>query len=191
MLCWSCPNVLSGHVVLQVVVVQWKFLQFNVLEGHSALFGTSSWHRWERTLGGWSEGAKPRLSWCRYFTQDAPSLLFTFLPLCLLGVWQSSHSTRTPFWMALWNIAVLSCLGHKEHRFLLPVLPIASLYAGESIHFYTVHVWWTCMLTFYWPMMLYGIMRIMIPTPNSVTNTYLALRVSSGRKRFNAHCPCV
>ena len=26
---------------------------------------------------------------------------------------------------------MLSCLGHKEHRFLLPVLPIASLYTGE------------------------------------------------------------
>lgn len=41
-----------GHVVLQIVIVQWKFLQFNVLEGRSALFGTSSWHRCVRTLGG-------------------------------------------------------------------------------------------------------------------------------------------
>ena len=71
----------------------------------------------------------------RYFTQDAPSLLFTSLPLCLLGAWQSPRATLTPFWVAVWNLIVLSCLGHKEHRFLLPVLPIASLYAGESMSF--------------------------------------------------------
>ena len=52
----SCPNLLSGHVVFQVVVVQWKFLQFNVLEGHSALFGTSSWHRYVR--GCWEDEVK-------------------------------------------------------------------------------------------------------------------------------------
>ncbi len=28
----------------QLVIVQWNFLEFNVLEGHSALYGADSWH---------------------------------------------------------------------------------------------------------------------------------------------------
>ena len=35
--------------LLQLVFVQWRFLMFNVLKGHSAMFGTHPWH-WYKTL---------------------------------------------------------------------------------------------------------------------------------------------
>ena len=67
----------------------------------------------------------------RYFTEDVPVLLFTSLPFCLLGVWQCpTHWSRAPFWLALWELIVHSALSHKEHRYVLPIVPIASLYAG-------------------------------------------------------------
>ena len=70
----------------------------------------------------------------RYFTEDLPVLLFTSLPLTVLGVWQCpSHWSRAPFWLALWELIVHSVLSHKEHRYVLPIVPIASIYAGTHI----------------------------------------------------------
>ena len=69
----------------------------------------------------------------RYFTEDVPVLLFTSLPFTLLGVWQCpSPWSRAPFWLALWELIVHSALSHKEHRHVLPIVPIASIYAGNS-----------------------------------------------------------
>ena len=67
----------------------------------------------------------------RYFTEDVPVLLFTSLPFTLWGVWQChSHWSRAPFWLAVWELIVHSVLSHKEHRYVLPIVPVASIYAG-------------------------------------------------------------
>ena len=67
----------------------------------------------------------------RYFTQGVPVVVFTSLPLCLLGAWHCPASRRTPFWLSLLVVAVHSCLGHKEFRFIFSIVPIGSVYAGN------------------------------------------------------------
>ena len=34
----------SVCIYMQLVIVQWNFFEFNVLEGYSALYGAYSWH---------------------------------------------------------------------------------------------------------------------------------------------------
>ncbi|KAL5481366.1 hypothetical protein EMCRGX_G021505 [Ephydatia muelleri] len=96
------------------VLVQWEFVRFNILEGHSALYGTHPWH------------------W--YFTECAPVITFTLLPLFLLGVWYSSPTQRVFFYVGVWLLVSYSILGHKELRYIMALLPIASVYAGYFIH---------------------------------------------------------
>lgn len=71
---------------------------------------------------------------CRYFTEDVPVLLFTSLPLVVMGVWLAPGGwwKRAPFLLALWELILHSCLSHKEHRYVLPIVPVASVYAGTS-----------------------------------------------------------
>lgn len=72
---------------------------------------------------------------CRYFTEDVPVLLFTALPLVALGVWLAPGGwwRRGPFLLAMWELILHSCLSHKEHRYVLPIVPVASVYAGMYI----------------------------------------------------------
>ncbi len=70
-------------------------------------------------------------SFPRYFTQGVPVVLFTSLPLVLLGVWQSHGTNRTLFWLSLWLVGVHSFLGHKEFRFIFAIVPVASVYSGQ------------------------------------------------------------
>ena len=121
---------------MQLVIVQWNFFEFNVLEGYSALYGAYSWHWLVRNIPHCErEGVHTHTHTCpRYFTEDVPVLLFTSLPFCLWGVWQCHTPwSRAPFWLALWELIVHSVLSHKEHRYVLPIVPIASLYAGECV----------------------------------------------------------
>lgn len=117
-LCWSLA--VDWYFYRKVVLVQLNFLLFNVIEGQSSLFGTHSWH------------------W--YFLQGVPVVLFTSLPLCLLGAWHCPASRRTPFWLSLVVVAVHSCLGHKEFRFVFPIVPVGSIYAGFCV-MKVLHQW--------------------------------------------------
>ena len=38
---------------MQLVIVQWNFFEFNVLEGYSALYGAYSWHWLVRSIPHW------------------------------------------------------------------------------------------------------------------------------------------
>ena len=71
---------------------------------------------------------------CRYWTEGVPVLLFTSLPMTLLGVWlpHGGWWKRAPFLLSLWELLFHSSLSHKEHRFIFPIVPIASIYAGKS-----------------------------------------------------------
>ncbi|CDZ98342.1 GPI-alpha-mannosyltransferase III (GPI10/PIG-B) involved in glycosylphosphatidylinositol anchor biosynthesis [Phaffia rhodozyma] len=67
-----------------------------------------------------------------HITQSLPILLFTATPFflySLLDVWKGRHG-KTPLvllGLAIWSIGVYSLLGHKEWRFLLPLLPVLHL----------------------------------------------------------------
>ena len=103
-------------------VVPWNFLKFNVLDGGSALYGTSPWHA--------------------NFTMHLPSMLLMDFPLFLYGWYMArpgrpeesgrNVSRMSPTARKVRFLAECSCLycliysiaAHKEIRFLLPVLPM-------------------------------------------------------------------
>ena len=79
----------------------------------------------------------------RYFTEDCPVLLFTLLPLTLLGAWLSpSNWRRAPFWLAVWELVFHSALSHKEHRYVFPIVPVGVVYAGRNVRVYVLFPLW-------------------------------------------------
>jgi alpha-1,6-mannosyltransferase len=98
---------------------------YNTILGKSSDWGTSSWH-WYVT------NALPR----------ATLLTMLMLPLSVLRVprvW-SVDTTWMPYLIPGVGFLVLySCLGHKEMRFLFPVMPLVNLAAAAGIS--KVHQW--------------------------------------------------
>lgn len=93
------------------VFVPLNFLKFNLLSSGGDYYGTHVWH------------------W--YFTQGFTVMLFTFLPFVVYGTvlsrqWKLSGAIA-------WVLLIYSVLGHKEFRFVLPVLPIALMFSGYSL----------------------------------------------------------
>ena len=96
------------------VFIPYEFFKINVVENISSFYGTHPFH------------------W--YFTQAIPLVLFTSLPFCLIGIREiTSIHKRQPFIMCLVIALVLSLQGHKEFRFLLPLLAPMQLYAGRGL----------------------------------------------------------
>ncbi|XP_042472701.1 mannosyltransferase APTG1 [Zingiber officinale] len=93
------------------VLVPLNFLKFNFLSSGGDYYGTHPWH------------------W--YFTQGFPSMLLTFLPYSLIGIFRSKE--RRISGLIAWVLGVYSFLGHKEFRFVLPVLPIALMFSGYCL----------------------------------------------------------
>lgn len=93
------------------VLVPLNFLKFNFLSSGGDYYGTHPWH------------------W--YFTQGFTVMIFTFLPFMVLGIIQSKNWKLSG--LILWVLALYSVLGHKEFRFVLPVLPLALLFSGYSL----------------------------------------------------------
>ena len=92
------------------------FVQFNLVQGLSSFYGEHPWH------------------W--YITQGVPVMFGTQLVLLLPGVYYGAHhspATRHTLLVALTYIAVFSMLGHKEFRFLYPVLPLLLPFAGFGV----------------------------------------------------------
>ncbi|KAF9314403.1 hypothetical protein BG003_004211 [Podila horticola] len=101
-----------------------NFLRVNVLEGISLFYGSSPWH------------------W--YLSQGIPILFGIYIPLVLLGIWQSCKATTglnyglksQVLCLCLWVLVVYSSLQHKEWRFLYPLLyPLLPFGAN------TLYVW--------------------------------------------------
>lgn len=90
------------------------------------------------------------LSSCRYLTQGVPVVLCTSLvPLCLLlgPCLMPSASVGGLMLLGGWVVLAHSLLAHKEFRFIMPVLPLASVLSGEigtttcvKIYIYVPHV---------------------------------------------------
>lgn len=97
----------------------WNFIRFNALQGGSAYFGTHPWH-WYLT-----NGLPPLL------TVSTPFLL-THLFLVTRQVHRRRISKRY-LWTAIAYIALHSLITHKEHRFVLPTLPLLMPYLGVEV----------------------------------------------------------
>ncbi|XP_025012080.1 mannosyltransferase APTG1 isoform X2 [Ricinus communis] len=93
------------------IIVPLNFLKFNFLSSGGDYYGTHKWH------------------W--YFSQGFSVMLFTFLPFSIAG------SIKSKCWkfsgLIAWVLILYSVLGHKEFRFVLPVLPIALMFSGYAL----------------------------------------------------------
>ncbi|KAF4383844.1 hypothetical protein G4B88_016277 [Cannabis sativa] len=93
------------------IIVPLNFLKFNFLSSGGDYYGTHKWH------------------W--YFSQGFTVMLFTFLPFSIAGIMQSKKWKLSG--LIAWVLGLYSVLGHKEFRFVLPVLPIALMFSGYSL----------------------------------------------------------
>ncbi|XP_051142628.1 mannosyltransferase APTG1 isoform X2 [Andrographis paniculata] len=93
------------------VVVPLNFMKFNFFSSGGDYYGTHPWH------------------W--YMTQGFTVMLFTFIPFSIAGIVESKEWKLAG--LIAWVLGVYSLLGHKEFRFVLPVLPIALMFSGYSL----------------------------------------------------------
>ncbi|KAM7472857.1 hypothetical protein LguiA_011040 [Lonicera macranthoides] len=93
------------------VLVPLNFLKFNFLSSGGDYYGTHKWH------------------W--YFTQGFTVMLFTFIPFSVAGIILSKQWKLSG--LIAWVLGLYSVLGHKEFRFVLPVLPITLMFSGYSL----------------------------------------------------------
>ncbi|GMN24684.1 hypothetical protein TIFTF001_049164 [Ficus carica] len=93
------------------ILVPLNFLKFNFLSSGGDYYGTHKWH------------------W--YFSQGFTVMLFSFLPFSIVGITQSQQWKLSG--LIAWVLGLYSMLGHKEFRFVLPVLPIALMFSGYSL----------------------------------------------------------
>ncbi|KAG1684044.1 GPI mannosyltransferase 3 [Nymphon striatum] len=90
------------------VIVPYNFLKFNLVHGIGTFYGNHPWH------------------W--YLFQGLPTVLGTqFIPVLLGALKIKKHLVTL---VIIWTIFVYSLLGHKEFRFILPIVPLAMCLAG-------------------------------------------------------------
>ena len=97
-------------IYMQLVIVQWNFFEFNVLEGYSALYGAYSWHWWvSRLLTVFIAGSKLvngiAVGWfeCTLSTIYNVMYMCVYMPLCTytcwcLGAWMCVCFNMTRAW---------------------------------------------------------------------------------------------
>jgi phosphatidylinositol glycan class B len=95
----------------QVIVPPLNFLKFNLFSSGGDYYGTHVFH------------------W--YFSQGFPSMIWTFLPFSISGIMKSREWRLAG--LIVWVLAVYSILGHKEFRFVLPVLPLMFMFSGYNL----------------------------------------------------------
>ncbi|XP_035276010.1 GPI mannosyltransferase 3 [Anguilla anguilla] len=93
--------------------VQLNFLKFNVLHNVAEFYGSHPWH------------------W--YLTQGFPVVLGPHLPLFLHGCTLAPKKYRILLITVIWTVIVYSFLGHKEFRFIYPVVPLCMVFCGFSL----------------------------------------------------------
>lgn len=78
--------------------------------------------------------------WHYYLSQTLPILCTTALPFVLHGIWTTcgrAGGNHTPprilLGCIIWTIGIYSTSGHKEWRFLHPLLPLLHLFASKSL----------------------------------------------------------
>lgn len=75
--------------------------------------------------------------WHYYASQALPILCATSLPFVLLGLWNNfdrpDPATKNLSRTILWTLGVYSVIGHKEWRFIHPLLPLMHVLAAQSL----------------------------------------------------------
>ncbi|XP_026635201.1 GPI mannosyltransferase 3 isoform X1 [Microtus ochrogaster] len=97
----------------QWTLVQFNFLKFNVLQNLGTFYGSHPWH------------------W--YFSQGFPVVLGSHLPFFVHGCFLAPRRLHILLLTVLWTLLVYSMLGHKEFRFIYPVLPFCMVFCGYSL----------------------------------------------------------
>ncbi|KAH3763718.1 GPI mannosyltransferase 3 [Pelomyxa schiedti] len=93
-------------------LVPLNFLYHNVFQSVSEFYGTHPWH------------------W--YFTIGFPSILGSFAPLMVLGIYRSKSYAL--LLIILGVLLEFTPIPHKEFRFIFPALPLAMCYCGYFVH---------------------------------------------------------
>ncbi|XP_066272298.1 GPI mannosyltransferase 3-like [Branchiostoma lanceolatum] len=96
------------------VLVQYNFLEFNVLSNLGSFYGSHPWH------------------W--YLTQGFPVTMATQLLPFVFGAVKLWRKQKLVLFVILWTVMVYSFLGHKEFRFIMPVVPLAMISCGLWLH---------------------------------------------------------
>jgi len=77
-------------------------------------------------------------SWHYYLTQAVPILCATALPFTLHGIYVTivkwaDAVLMNMLYLITWTIAIYSFAGHKEWRFIHPLLPLFHIFAAKSL----------------------------------------------------------
>lgn len=107
----------SGNASLPLV----PFALQNIYHSVSLFYGSNAWH------------------W--YLSQGLPVVVMCSLPLSVVGSVRAYRSgghqhtlLREIALLVAWTIALYSLLGHKEWRFLQPIVPLLHILAGNGWH---------------------------------------------------------
>jgi hypothetical protein len=111
----GCITGLDSWCFGEPTLTMWSFLRLNLLHGVDRFYGSY-----------------PPL-W--YLLDGLPATCAALLPVIALGAGAVHKPARQLVLLAAagWYVAVLSATAHKEHRFLLPLLPLLAVYAGRGI----------------------------------------------------------
>ncbi|XP_031198906.1 GPI mannosyltransferase 3 isoform X2 [Mastomys coucha] len=109
----KAPSDSTSFFTCRWTLVQFNFLKFNVLQNSGTFYGSHPWH------------------W--YFSQGFPVILGTHLPFFIHGCFLAPKRLRILLLTVLWTLLVYSMLGHKEFRFIYPVLPFCMVFCGYSL----------------------------------------------------------
>ncbi len=112
-------------------IVPWNFLRVNLLNNVSEQYGVHPWH------------------W--YFSNFilASTLGVATYPF-MKGLCKSFKSQKVIAFSFAWSFLVFSTLGHKEHRFLLPLLPLMTCFIAVGLPNFATRPWnfarpWGCL----------------------------------------------
>lgn len=122
----ACGVLVDRWVYGSWLLTPWSFVRFNVIANGASLYGTHPWH-WYATAG-WPAVLGP---WLPLAAVGGWAALSGRLPV-LVGQRTSALLPSLPAIVLLASTVALSAVGHKEDRFLLPLLPLALLYAAAG-----------------------------------------------------------
>ncbi len=109
------------------VFTPWQYFRANIVEGAAATFGTSPWHWYLTRLPLWM----------------APPLGPVLMVLFVVPLWR--HRGSPWVWLSVAFLIGHSLVGHKELRFLFPLIyatPILLALSAASLHSWMSHARW-------------------------------------------------
>lgn len=94
-----------------------SFVQFNFLTSGAAHYGSHPWH------------------W--YLSNGLPMLLGPYLVPLLFSIGKATTFHNPLSWLVAVNVFFFSLIGHKEARFLMPLIPVLNIFIAS-----TISHWW-------------------------------------------------